>query len=249
MKHHQKFKFIDDLSILEIINFLSIGLANYNCHNQVPSDIRIDSFFLDSKNIRSQKHLDKIQEWTENKLMKLNTQKSNYMIFNFAKKLKFNTRLSLDNTKLDQISETKLLGLRIRDDLSWRSNTNELTKRAYSRMIILKKLIQFNVPLEELLQIYILYIRSVVEQSAVVWHTSITSGEEKDLERIQKVALRLILGDYYTDYIHALKETGLETLKARRTKLSLKFAIKCVKNDKTTHMFPKNGHLVDTRHH
>ena len=90
----------------------------------MPSDIRIDSFFLDSKNIRSQKHLDKIQEWTENKLMKLNTQKSNYMIFNFAKKLKFNTRLSLDYTKLDQISETKLLGLRIRDDLSWRSNSN-----------------------------------------------------------------------------------------------------------------------------
>ena len=59
MKHHQKFKFIDDQSILEIINLLSIGLANYNCHNQVPSDIRIDSFFLDSKNIKSQKHLDK----------------------------------------------------------------------------------------------------------------------------------------------------------------------------------------------
>ena len=107
----------------------------------------------------------------------------------------------------------------------------------------------FNVPLEELLQIYILYIRSLVEESAVVWHTSITSNEEKDLERIQKVTLRLILGDYYTNQIHALKETGLETLKARRTKLSLKFAIKCVKNDKTTHMFPKNGHPVDTRHH
>ena len=141
LEEDEKFKFVDDLSILEIINLLSIGLANYNCHNQVPSDIGIDSFFLDSKNIRSQKHLDKIQEWTENKLMKLNTQKSNYMIFNFARKLKFNTRLSLDNTKLDQISETKLLGLRIRDDLSWRSNTNELIKRAYSRMIILKKLI------------------------------------------------------------------------------------------------------------
>ena len=64
----------------------------------------------------------------------------------------------------------------------------------------------FNVPLEELLQIYILYIRSLVEESAVVWHTSITSGEEKDFERIQKVALRLILGDYYTNYIHALKK-------------------------------------------
>ena len=145
--------------------------------------------------------------------MKLNTQKTNFMVFNFAKNLKFNTRLSIDDVKLDQINETKLLGLRIRDDLSWKSNTNELTKRAYSRMMIIKKLIQFNVPLAELVQIYILYIRSVVEQSAVVWHASITTGEQKDLERIQKVALRLILGENYTTYNEALKQTGLDTLR------------------------------------
>merc|ERR1711942_649681 len=140
------------------------------------------------------------------------------MVFNFAKNLKFNTRLSIDDVKLDQINETKLLGLRIRDDLSWKSNTNELTKRAYSRMMIIKKLIQFNVPLAELVQIYILYIRSVVEQSAVVWHASITTGEQKDLERIQKVALRLILGENYTTYNEALKQTGLDTLRSRRTR-------------------------------
>ena len=244
-----KFKFIDDLSVLEIINLLSIGLASYNCHSHVPSDMGIDNLFLDPQNIKSQEHLDKIQEWTESKLMKLNTQKSNYMIFNFASKFKFNTRLKLDNIKLDQISETKLLGVRIRDDLSWKSNTSELTKKAYSRMIIIKKLIQFNVPLAELIQIYILYIRSVVEQSAVVWHTSITIGEQKDLERIQKVALRLILGEKYITYIQALKVTGLETLKSRRTRLSLKFALKCVKNKKTAHMFPVNSNPVNTRHY
>ena len=245
----EKFKFIDDLSILEIINLLSVGLASYNCHYQVPSDIGINNLFLDPKNLKSQRNLDKIQEWTESKLMKLNTQKTNFMVFNFAKNLKFNTRLSIDDVKLDQINETKLLGLRIRDDLSWKSNTNELTKRAYSRMVIIKKLIQFNVPLAELVQIYILYIRSVVEQSAVVWHASITTGEQKDLERIQKVALRLILGENYTTYNEALKQTGLDTLRSRRTRLSLNFAIKCVNSEKTIHMFPININPVDTRHH
>ena len=33
LEDDEKFKFIDDLSILEIINLLSIGLTNYNCHN------------------------------------------------------------------------------------------------------------------------------------------------------------------------------------------------------------------------
>ena len=93
------------------------------------------------------------------------------MIFNFSTKLQFNTRLRLEHNKLDQIHETKLLGLVLRDDLSWKSNTGGLTRRAFSRMIIIKKLVQFAVPLEELVEIYTLYIRSVAEQSAVVWHS------------------------------------------------------------------------------
>ena len=61
-----------------------------------------------------------------------------------------------------------------------------------------------------------LYIRSVAEQSCVVWSSSITVGEEYDLERIQKVALRIILHDEYRDYEYALKATNLKTLKERR---------------------------------
>ena len=56
----EKFKFIDDLSILEIINLVSIGLASYNCHQHVPSDIAIENLYLDSKNIKSQEYLDSI---------------------------------------------------------------------------------------------------------------------------------------------------------------------------------------------
>ena len=160
----------------------------------------------------------------------------------------FNTRLKLDGQKIDQIHKTKLLGLVIRDDLSWKSNTDEITKRAYTRMIILKKLYQFVVPIEELLDIYILYIRSVVEQSAVVWSSSLTKGEQRDLERTQKVALKIILKEDYTDYEKALKLTGLDTLSARRAKLCLNFAKKCTKNDLTSQMFPLNEHVVNTRH-
>ena len=46
---------------------------------------------------------------------------------------------------------------------------------------------------------YVLYIRSMLEQWAVVWYSLLTLGEEKKLERVLKVALRLILGDDYKD--------------------------------------------------
>ena len=125
--------------------------------------------------------------------MKLNTEKTQYMLFNFSRNYQFNTRFSLNGTKIDQVHQTKLLGLVLRDDLKWKANTDELTRRAYSRMIILRNLYKFDVPVDDLLEIYVLYIRSVVEQSAVVWHSSITKGEQRDLERIQKVALKIIL--------------------------------------------------------
>ena len=95
----------------------------------------------------------------------------------------------MEGNALEQTHKTKLLGLILRDDLSLKYNTELITKRAFTRMIILRNLYQFDVPLEELVEIYILYIRSVVEQSSVVGHSSITKGEQMDIERVQKVAL------------------------------------------------------------
>ena len=100
-------------------------------------------------------------------------------------------------------------------------------------MVILHRLGKFSLPISDLVNIYILYIRSVLEQSAVVWNSSITKGEQLEIERVQKCALRIILKDNYTSYEDALNLTGLETLKTRRDKLSLSFAIKSTKNEAT----------------
>ena len=101
--------------------------------------------------------------WNNKKQMKLNTEKSKYMIFNFSKNHKFSTRLNLEGDVIQQVHEVKLLGLVLRDDLSLKSNSNHLIKRADSRMIILKNLFKFNIPISDLIVIYTLYIRSVLE--------------------------------------------------------------------------------------
>ena len=36
-----RFKFIDDLSVLEIVNLLTVGLTSYNLKQQVPADITV----------------------------------------------------------------------------------------------------------------------------------------------------------------------------------------------------------------
>ena len=69
------------------------------------------------------------------------------------------------------------------------------------------------------------------------------------MERVQKVACRIILNEQYLDYEQALGDLNLETLTHRREKICLKFARNCLKFDQTKDIFPLNSALdVDKRH-
>ena len=70
-----RFKFVDDLSTLEKLNLILLGLSSYNFKNHVVSDFRINQKYLSNKNIESQNHLNKIEEWTNINKTKLNVKK------------------------------------------------------------------------------------------------------------------------------------------------------------------------------
>ena len=243
-----RFKFIDDLSILEIINLISQGLASHNFKFQVASDINTEhNQYLPVSNINSQKYLDNLSIWTKANLMKLNADKSKFMVVNFTENYKFNTRLSLENKILEEVIETRLLGVVINNKLTWNSNTEDTVKKAYKRMMILHNLFKFGLPMDEMVNIYILYIRSILETSAVVWHSSLTKKERNEIERVQKVALKIILGSDYEDYNAALEIAGLSTLDDRRKGLCKQFAKNCIKNPKMYRLFPLNKITKNTR--
>ena len=82
-----------------------------------------------------------------------------------------------------------------------------------------------------------------------MWHSSLTEGNREDLERVQKAAVKIILKKSYSTYKEALKTLKLETLDMRRTRLCLKFAKNCLKNEKMKKLFPlaSKNHSMDTR--
>ena len=91
--------------------------------------------------------------------------------------------------------------------------------------------------------IYILFVRSVLEQSCPVWHSGLTSENAADLERVQKSACKIILQDKYIDYKNALSILEIDNLVDRRQELCLKFAEKCLKNEKISDNFQKKKHI------
>ena len=234
----ERFKFLDDLSILEVVNLLTIGISTYDFKQHVASDIPEGSGFVEAYNLKSQNYINDISDWTKNQKMKLNLNKSNIMIFNPSKKYKFTTRVKMQDHTLPVITKTKLLGTIITDDLKWNENTRKIVKQANQRLQILRKSTEFTSSIDDLKTIYIAYVRSILEQSSVLWGSSLTDENKCDLERVQKNSCRIILGERYENYENALKEICLETLEERRKVLALKFGNNCLYNVKTQNLFP-----------
>ena len=103
-------------------------LSEYNFKQHVASDIGIDEMYVSASNLKTQENLNSISEWTTQNLMKLNEEKSNYMVFSRSE-TEVATRLSLNGNTLDRIEKIKLMGVWITTWLDWEKNTKEICKK------------------------------------------------------------------------------------------------------------------------
>ena len=70
-----RFKWVDDLAVLEIINLLMVGMSSHNFRNQVAADIPIHGQYIQSTDLKTQKYLEEINQWTINQQMDINKKK------------------------------------------------------------------------------------------------------------------------------------------------------------------------------
>ena len=88
-------------------------------------------------------------------------------------------------------------------------------------------------------------IRSILELAVPVWHGGLTAKQVKDIERLQKTVLYIILGEHFINYDVACTLLEIEPLSMRRDQLCLKFALKDVKKENS--LFSKTQKFVNTR--
>ena len=124
-----RYKFMDDLTLLEFISLLDVGLASFNIRAQVPSNIPSHNQLITSENLKTSKYVNDINDWTEKNLMKLNEKKTKQLIFNFNKDKQFTTDIKLKGESLEIVDEVKLLGVVINNNLKWDKNTSFLVKQ------------------------------------------------------------------------------------------------------------------------
>ena len=78
-------------------------------------------------------------------------------------------------------------------------------------MQLLRKCVSFSKDKDELEHIYILFICSILEQSCVLWHISLSQKDPNNLERVQKSAVKVILNDKFDEYELGLQNLNLQT--------------------------------------
>ena len=182
VKEEDKFKYIDDLAVLDAINVKG-KLTDYDVWQHVPSDIAIEEQFLAASAGKSQEINDNIAAWTISNKMKINEEKSKYMVLSKCKD-KFATRLTINSKTLDRAQEMVHLGVWLTEDMSWNKHVSEMCRRAYPRVKMLSKLKYVGISTEDLIILYCLLIRSLTEYCSVVFHSSLTL-------RLKKTKLKL----------------------------------------------------------
>ena len=97
---------------------------------------------------------------------------------------------------------------------------------------MLRRLRLLGASTEEMMDVYNKQVRCILELAVAVWEPGLSQCEDKQIERVQKTAFCIILGDNYINYKDALRHLQCETVKNRRTKLCLTFAKKSLKHPK-----------------
>ena len=134
-------KFVDDMTLAEAIN-LPEKLV------QIPSSERPqpDAYHARTGHVlppvKSQVYQQIIstEEYARVNEMKINYRKTKVMLFNPCHSIDFQPELEFGGSQLEVMKEVKLLGVIIQANLKWESNTQNIIKKASSKLWVLRRL-------------------------------------------------------------------------------------------------------------
>ena len=240
-------KYVDDLTLAETINLSEKLVVNPTSSRPQPDMYHARTgHSLPIVNSQVYQQLKKTENFAKMNQMQINYKKSKLMIFNPCRSLDFQPEFGFGQDHMEVVEHMKLLGVILQSDLKWSMNTANIVSRASNKLWIIRRLKELGAKPYELVDMFTKQCRSILEYGVPAWQGAITIQEKQDIERVQKMALRIIFGEQYYTYSNALELAGLDTLEDRRNKICLKFAKKAEQHNKHRNWF-KPKLRVNTR--
>ena len=183
---------------------------------------------------------------------KINQDKTHTFIFNTAlSKDVYPKVINTESDLYENKEEFKILGLNLSSDKRKGINMNtyieKCIQKAYSKLWILRRLVEAGVSIENLVLTYNLRIRVHIEQNVPLWMFSFNNTMKTKIEKLQKISVFIILGKHaHTDYLCNLAILDMEPLDVRREKMALKFARKILKHLEHRQIFTFKNDMTRT---
>ena len=167
-----------------------------------------------------------LTQWARKWMVNFNPNKTEAMLFRYLQDQDYPILL-FDNVTVKFVSEHKHLSLIFSENMKWKCHIDSILTSA-SRMIGIMRKLKYVFSRRSLNQIYVSYIRPVLEYSCVVWD-GCTVAQQNSLEKLQNEAARIVTGLTKLVTLNRLyKECGWQTLQERRTNQKLKLMYKAV---------------------
>ena len=139
------------------------------------------------------KEVNQLALWCQNNNLFLNLEKTKEIVVDFRRTHRRPPLpLTIDGAAVTQVTSTKLLGVTITDDLTWKNNTTALARKAQQHLYFIRKLKQAGASPPIMLSFYRGATESILSSCITLWFGSCTAADRKSLQRIVNSAQRII---------------------------------------------------------
>ena len=172
--------------------------------------------------------LNELQTWCKNNGMVLNSAKTKVMFVTTSQKrqrlIDDNLKLFYNNDALHTITNDKILGVFVDNNLTWSEHVKHVTKKIASNIWLLSKIKAF-LSKELRVQFYKSYIQPHIDFCNIVWGSTSEANKLK-IYRLQKRACRVILDYNVEDSKESMKSLKIQSVYDRLFLRKAKFMFK-----------------------
>ena len=185
-----------------------------------------------------QSALNNLHVWCRNNGMILNSSKTKVLLITTTQKRQRlhneNLALKFNDESLNMITNDKILGIYVDNNLNWTDHIKHLSRKITSSIWLLSKIKKF-LSQAHRVQFYKSYIQPHIDFCNIVWGSSSDTNKLK-IFKLQKRACRVIL-DYNVDDIHeAMKTLKIMSVYDRLYLRKAKFMFKVANNMTPTYI-------------
>ena len=130
---------------------------------------------LPEENNLLQQFIHEVEDFTLKNKMVINKVKTTNLLFNRSRKYDFLPQVQFkDGELLNVVSNIKLVGVKLSDNLSWSENTNYICNKGRGQLWTLQRMKNLGFDIFTIFETYTKEIRSILEYAVPIWHSSLT---------------------------------------------------------------------------